>query len=440
MAIFLSDKKIFFFCKTLPHRAIAALRVDRLRKMSEINKEKTRKRKKSQAELEIEELDRKICDAMNAIPKCIRKDHDKLIKRILDCKMTREQKLQCLLKVPAIGADGTKQIEWFETVLKIPWGQYASIPVNKTNKPAELADFFTKASTTLDEAVYGMETVKEEITNYIAQVLSTDNMSQPRVIALCGSPGVGKTVLVRRGLAEALNRPMKSISMGGIADSSYFIGFDYCYVGSRVGLIATALMETKVMNPVIFMDELDKISNTHSGLEIQNLLVHLTDPVQNNTFADKYLSGLNIDLSRVLFVFSYNDEKAINPILKDRLHIIRVPDPQLDAKIIIGTKYLVNELAENVGFKKGDVIFSPDVMRVIIQNFCKNDKGVRNLKRCIETIMLKCNTARYLGNKQKYKCFKTSPSLPINITEEIARQLLDSNKSDAEEWLSMMFM
>jgi ATP-dependent Lon protease len=100
----------------------------------------------------------------------------------------------------------------------------------------------------------------------------------------------------------------------------------------------------------------------------------------------------------------------------------------------------VNELAENVGFKKGDVIFSPDVMRVIIQNFCKNDKGVRNLKRCIETIMLKCNTARYLGNKQKYKCFKTSPSLPINITEEIARQLLDSNKSDAEEWLSMMFM
>jgi ATP-dependent Lon protease len=408
--------------------------------MSDIKREKTKKRKKSEAELEIEELDRKICDAIDAIPKCVRKEHDKLIKGILDCKMTREQKLHCLLKMPAISADGSKQVEWFETVLKIPWAQYTGIPVNKGTEPAKLTEFFTKAATILDEAVYGMETVKEEITNYIAQVVSTDNRSMPRVIALCGSPGVGKTVLVRRGLAAALNRPMKCISMGGISDSSYFVGFDYCYVGSRVGLIATALMETKVMNPVIFMDELDKISNTHSGLEIQNLLVHLTDPVQNNNFADKYLSGLNIDLSRVLFVFSYNDEKAINPILKDRLHIIRVPDPTLDAKIIIGTKYLVNELAENIGFNKGDVIFSPEVMRVIIQTFCKNDKGVRNLKRCIETIMLKCNTARYLGDKQKYKCFKGSPSLPINVTEEIARELLDSGKSDAEEWLSMMFM
>ncbi len=424
----------------MPHPAIAALRVDGLGNMSDIKREKTRKRKKSAAQLEIEELDRKICDAVQAIPSIIKMRHKPLIDRILDSDMTREYKLECIKKVPSIGSDGTKQIDWFEGVLKIPWAKYATLPVTKTSKPADVANFFTKASTILDEAVYGMETVKEEITNYIAQVISTDNRSTPRVIALCGSPGVGKTVLVRRGLAAALNRPMKSISMGGIADSSHFVGFDYTYQGSRWGLIVAALMETKVMNPVIFMDELDKISGTHDGIEIQNLLVHLTDPVQNNTFADKYFAGINIDLSRVLFVFSYNDEKAVNPILKDRLHIIRVPDPALDAKIIIGTKYLVNELAENVGFNKGDVIFSPDVMRVIIQTFCKNDKGVRNLKRCIETIMLKCNTARYLGDKQKYKCFKGAPSLPINVTEEIARELLDSGKSDAEEWLSMMFM
>jgi ATP-dependent Lon protease len=105
--------------------------------------------------------------------------------------------------------------------------------------------------------------------------------------------------------------------MGGIRDSSTFVGFEYTYSGSRYGMLSQCLMDSEVMNPIIFMDELDKISLTNDGVDIQNLLIHITDPVQNMTYQDKYFSGVTVDLSKVIFVFAFNDVNLINPILKD---------------------------------------------------------------------------------------------------------------------------
>ena len=406
-----------------------------------MSKTDRRKRKKTAQELEIEEWDRKVCDAVDAIPPFLRVRNKHLIDRVLDSGMHRKYKIECLKKLQTIECDKAKQIEWLENILRVPFGKFSELPVTKKNSPESIADFFDKAEASLDSAVHGMATVKEEVVNYIAQIVSTDGSSIPRVIALCGSPGIGKTAIVRRGLAAALNRPMKCISMGGISDSSYFFGFDYTYQGSKYGAIVQALIETGVMNPVIFMDELDKISGTQDGIEVQNLLVHLTDPVQNSTFTDKYFAGIDIDISKVLFVFSYNDEKLVNPVLKDRLHIIRVPDPTTEEKVTIGSKYLVEELNSNAGFNKGDIIFSREVVKKIIDEFCKKDKGVRNLKRCIETIMLKCNTARYLGKRQKYKTIPQPLTLPLTVTEEMAKELLSSNKNDEDlEWMSRMFV
>jgi len=248
------------------------------------------------------------------------------------------------------------------------------------------------------------------------------------------------TSLLRRGLADVIKRPMKCISMGGIRDSAHFLGFEFTYSGSKYGCIVQTLIEMGVMNPIIFMDELDKISFTNDGMDVQNLLVHLTDPVQNTTFEDKYFAGIEIDLSKVVIVFSFNDINLISPILKDRIHIINIPTPTEKEKIIIGNKYLIKELSPNIGLKVDDIVFGEEVMRYLIQNFCKSDKGVRGLKRCIETIMLKINTARFLGRLNKYKTLKGSLKFPVSVTKDMAEELIEKNKDERDEIMRHMFL
>jgi ATP-dependent Lon protease len=359
---------------------------------------------------------------------------DRMEDEIFNSGMDKSVKEYVLSKLRNIDInDKTKQIEWIEGILKIPWKKYAKLPVNKNNKTETIQTYFDFAVKTLNESVYGMDIVKEEMINYIAQFISSDNNCMPRIIGLVGSPGVGKTRIIRSGLAKALSRPIKCISMGGLCDSSHFVGFDYTYSGSRYGLIVQTLMETGVMNPIIFMDELDKISNTHSGMEIQNLLIHLTDPVQNNTFQDKYFSGIHIDLSKVVFIFSYNDEKSISPILKDRIYSIRVPDPDIKAKVIIGKDYLTKEITPNIGLKLEDIVFTEDILRYIIKEYCENDKGIRGLKKCMETIYLKINTARFM-KEPKYKSLK-DVSFPVTLTEKIVKDCIKKEENESYDYI-----
>jgi ATP-dependent Lon protease len=332
-----------------------------------------------------------------------------------------------------------KTVEWCETLLKIPFNKYKKLPITNKSNPEKINEYFSKAQQILDNSVHGMESVKEEIIQYIAQFISTNNKSMSRVIGLVGCPGCGKTSLIKRGLSPALNRPMKLISMGGVRDSSHFVGFDYTYVGSRHGVILQTLIETKCMNPIIFMDELDKVSTGHEGMDVINLLVHLTDPVQNNTFTDKYFSDFEIDLSKVVFVFSFNDEKSINPILKDRLHIIRIPDPDLQSKIVIGKKYLPKEIFPNIGFKLEDIIIPDEIIKFIVKQYCSNDKGVRGIKRVLETILLKINVARYIQSP-KYPSLKNI-KFPLELTEKIVTECINKSSNSFEDYvLSHMFI
>ncbi|NDG65057.1 MAG: AAA family ATPase, partial [Planctomycetes bacterium] len=213
-----------------------------------------------------------------------------------------------------------KRLEWFDTLTKIPFGEYSkyNVDINDYNMTRE---YIKNVFTNLNSSVWGMYDVKEEILNYVAQCITQPD-SKPRVLALCGQPGIGKTKIVRDGISKSLDRPMKCFSMGGIKDSSTFLGFDYTYVGSKYGAIVQALIDCKTMNPVLFFDELDKISDTKEGQDIENFLIHLTDPVQNYDFNDKYFNGIPIDLSKSLLIFSFNNIENISPILKDRLHII----------------------------------------------------------------------------------------------------------------------
>ena len=363
-----------------------------------------------------------------------------LKKRVMNTDIPYNIKCIILDRIENMEADKQKEMQWIESLLKIPFGKYSKIPIDKDSSKEEINNFFNFSIESLDKAAYGMKNVKEEIINYIAQFISTNNNSMPRIIALHGVAGIGKTNIIRNGLSKALNRPMKCISMGGLRDSSHFIGFDYTYSGSRYGIILQTLMETRVMNPIIFMDELDKISMTNEGIEIQNLLIHLTDPVQNNTFQDKYFAGIHIDLSKAVFIFAFNDIDNIHPVLKDRLHIIKVPEPTFDEKVIICKNYLLPDICNNIGINKDDINISNDVIKNLIKKYCNKDKGVRNLKRKLESILLKINLAKYI-DKGSYSILNRI-EFPYTIKDDIVDLLLknDKNENDIPDHVMNMFL
>jgi ATP-dependent Lon protease len=159
-------------------------------------------------------------------------------------------------------------------------------------------------------------------------------------IAIKGPPGTGKTSLVKEGISKILGREFAFIALGGTGDSSFLEGHSYTYEGSSWGKIVQILVDSKCMNPVIYFDELDKISDTPRGEEIVGILTHLTDTSQNNEFHDKYFSEISFDLSKCLFIFSYNDESRVNPILKDRMYRIQTKGYEAKDKVIIAKNYL----------------------------------------------------------------------------------------------------
>ena len=248
------------------------------------------------------------------------------------------------------------------------------------------------------------------------------------------------TSFIRNGISKILNRPFKQINMGGMTDSSFLLGHEQTYIGSRAGMIVNSLIETKVMNPIIFMDEVDKISTSEKGIDVQSVLIHLTDPVQNSDFQDKYFPGINIDLSKVLFVFSCNDDTKLSPILKDRLNIIRVKNPSLNDKVIIGKKYLLKELCPNIGIDIDKILITDDTVKFIITKYCKDDVGLRGLKKCIESILLKINSALY-NPMIKYKTLKNiSLEEPFEITVSVVEDVLKKNEDKYSELMNSMFL
>jgi ATP-dependent Lon protease len=190
------------------------------------------------------------------------------------------------------------------------------------------------------------------------------------------------------------------------------------------------LMESKVMNPVIFFDELDKISKTQKGDEITGLLTHLTDYSQNDCIQDKYYCGINLDFSKSLFFFSFNDIRKINPILKDRLTIIKFNGYNIDEKINITQDFIIPQLLINIGFKDNEIIFNSDIIKYIIEKYTNNEEGVRNIKRLIEEILLKINLLRLLKNSDlielKYNIKDLKFPFHIN-NNEIVDNLLNYN-------------
>ena len=234
----------------------------------------------------------------------------------------------------------------------------------------------------LDESIHSHKHAKNQILKIIAQWMNGEQTGY--CFGFEGCPGIGKTSLAKKGLSNCLKddngnpRPFAFIALGGSSNGSLLEGHGYTYMNSTWGKIADILMETKCMNPIIYIDELDKVSKTENGKEIIGIFTHLIDQTQNDKFQDKYFSGIDIDLSKALFIFSYNDPDQIDKILLDRIHRIKFDNLTLNDKIVICRKFILPEINKKMGFE--DIIeLSDNTIEHIINNYTF-EPGVRKLK------------------------------------------------------------
>ena len=275
----------------------------------------------------------------------------------------------------------------------------------------EITDYMTEVKTTLDKAVYGHDKAKKQIERIIGQWINGEQDGY--CFGFEGPPGVGKTSLAKRGLSDCLkddkgvSRPFAMIQMGGDSNGSTLHGHNYTYVGSTWGSIVQILIDKKCMNPIIFIDEVDKISRTENGKEIVGILTHLLDPAQNDCFQDKYFTGIELDLSKALFILSYNDASAIDKILLDRVHRIKFESLSLEDKLVISKTHILPEVYKKMGLE--DMIkFDDEVLKFIIDEYtCES--GVRKLKEILFEIIGEINLDVLKNNDKEH-------NFPIIIT------------------------
>jgi ATP-dependent Lon protease len=301
-------------------------------------------------------------------------------------------------------------------------------------------DYMQNAKRILDECVYGLNDAKLQILQMVGQWVANPS-AMGTAIAIKGPMGTGKTTLVKDGISKILGREFAFITLGGAGDSSFLEGHSYTYEGSSWGKIVQILIDSKCMNPVIYFDELDKISETPRGEEIIGILTHLTDTSQNSEFHDKYFSDIDFDLSKCLFIFSYNDETKVNSILKDRMYRIQTKGYDAKEKITIAQKYLLPKIREQVNFNDSDIIVPDDTIQYIIstQGFTKNEDGVRNLKRCLEIIYTKLNLFRLVKPENNIfaKKIDIKVEFPFTVLRKHADILLKNDENQNQSLLSM---
>jgi ATP-dependent Lon protease len=329
---------------------------------------------------------------------------------------------------------------WVDTFMRIPFGTYKNLSVTMDDGLDVCHNFMENAKNTLDECVFGLNDAKVQIMQMVGQWISNPS-AMGTAIAIKGPMGTGKTTLVKEGISKILGREFAFIALGGTGDASFLEGHSYTYEGSTWGKIVQILIESKCMNPVIYFDELDKISDTPRGEEIVGILTHLTDTSQNSQFHDKYFSEIDFDLSKCLFIFSYNDESKVNPILRDRMYRIQTKGYEAKEKVTISCNYLLPKIREQVNFKDEDIIIPNETLDYIISNsaLTNEEAGVRNLKRCLEIIYTKLNLFRLVKPDSNIfgKDMELEVSFPFTVTKKVVDILIKNDEKQNQSLLAM---
>lgn len=287
------------------------------------------------------------------------------------------------------GSDYSKANAWLNCVASIPFGKNKPMKVRCTDKPHAIKDFILSVKTRLDASIHGLDDVKQEILEFVARKI-TSPKSKGHVLALCGKAGVGKTKIIK-SLAKALDLPFYQINCGGLNDAAILTGHSETYVGSKPGKIVEIVLNAGCMNPIIYLDELDKISQ-HKSAEINGVLTHLLDEEQNNKFQDNYLSNVGLNLSKAFFVMSFNDATKVDEIVSDRMKIIHIGSPSTEDKVMICQDKMIPEILAGMNFdKKHAIQINEEVIQHVILHACHDEPGVRQLKKTWEKILNRLN-------------------------------------------------
>lgn len=360
-------------------------------------------------------------------------------------KATVMQKLNIMKSMEQGDSEYHKMKTWVDTFMRVPFNVYKNLSVNMNDGMDVCDQFMKNAKGHLDDCVYGLDDAKLQILQMMGQwITNPDAMGS--AIAIHGPPGTGKTSLSKEGISKILGREFAFISLGGAGDASFLEGHSYTYEGSLWGKIVQILIDSKCMNPVIYFDELDKLSDSARGQEITGILTHLIDKSQNSQFHDKYFSEVDFDLSKCLFIFSYNDENAVNPILRDRMYRIKTKGYDCAEKVVIAKKYMLPKIREQVNFKEGDIVIPDEVLQYLISTprFTQKEEGVRNLNRCLEIIHTKLNLFRLMRNSAETehvpilgKNADIKVSFPYTVTKKDVDILIHNEENQNQSLLAM---
>lgn len=269
--------------------------------------------------------------------------------------------------------DYNVQLSYLQVLLSLPWNVYSQDSLNIQN-----------AEKVLNKDHYGLEKVKERILEHLAVLKLKGDMKSP-IICLYGPPGVGKTSL-GRSIATALKRKYIRMSLGGVHDEAEIRGHRKTYIGAMPGRIIKSLIKAETSNPVIILDEIDKLGSDQHG-DPSSALLEVLDPEQNNSFHDNYVD-IDYDLSKVMFIATANNIGAIPPPLLDRMELIEVSGYITEEKIEIARRHLIPKELENNGLTKDNVKFTPSAIEYIIENYTR-ESGVRELEKKISKVMRK---------------------------------------------------
>lgn len=378
---------------------------------------------------------------------------------LLDIDPSTKSHIIDQLRSRSSGEEANKFRQWLDALLRIPFGKYKSLPVDASSSEDQISGFLQGIKTKLDEVVCGLDEAKQEILSFVSKRITNPD-SKGAILALKGPKGTAKTRLARKGIAEALGLPFASINFGGLKDSSVLTGHDFTYLGSTYGKIAHILMKSGCMNPIIYLDEIDKISSLEKSTEIFGVLTHLLDEEQNHDFEDIYFQGVKLDVSKALFIISFNHMENIDYIAADRMRIIEIDMPDINQKVNIVKEIMLPEIEnqnKNSNFK---LRWSDDIIRYVIKK--TTDESMRilreNIKKILERVNLSYHTkGSYL--KEFYNCyikesenlgshtckkFKTSMEqndkiTVIDLTEDIVDLILKTKKQELDHNILHMY-
>lgn len=309
-----------------------------------------------------------------------------------------EHELSKLERMNSQAPDYSVQLSYLQTLLSLPWNVYTHDNINISN-----------AERVLNKDHYGLEKVKERILEHLAVLKFKDDMKSP-IVCLYGPPGVGKTSL-GKSIASALKRKYVRMSLGGVHDEAEIRGHRKTYIGAMPGRIIKSLIKAESSNPVIILDEIDKLGSDHRG-DPSSALLEVLDPEQNNTFHDNYIDT-DYDLSKVLFIATANNISTIPAPLLDRMELIEVTGYITEEKVEIAKRHLIPKEINNCGLNKDNIKFSKTAIEYIIENYTR-ESGVRELEKKINKIM----------RKLALRFAKTGEQTAINIKVSDVEELL----------------